>query len=86
MQDVDRPADIQGLSQPAREPGLRVEVETVRDVCSTEDLDRISRHRGGKRDGGQRPAVGTPELECAVRRSVDLIPLLMDRAMVAATE
>ena len=86
MQDVDRPADIQSLSQPAGKPGLRVEVETVRDVCSAEGLDRIGRDSRRRRDVGQRPAMRTPELQRAVRRSLELIALLVHRAVMPATE
>ena len=86
MQDIDRPADIQTLSLPARARGLRVEAEAVRDVCGPEHLDRIGRHPGRRRDLGQRPAIRPPELECAVRLSIDVIALLVDRPVVPATE
>src|SRR2546426_12774530 len=61
-------------------------METLRDVCGTEGLDRIGRYAGRRRDVGQRSAMWTPELERAVRRSLDLIALLVDRAVVPATE
>jgi hypothetical protein len=52
----------------------------------TERLDRIGRHRGRLRDVGQGPAIRPAEPERAVGLSVDLITLLVDRAMMPATQ
>ena len=49
-------------------------------------LHGITEHLGRRRDLGQDPAVGATEPKFAVRLSVDLVALLVDRAMVAATE
>ena len=86
MQDGDRPAQIQALSEPgwARRP--RVEVEALRLVLFSEGPDGIDRHRGRRRNFGQGPAVGPPEPERAVGLPIDLITLLVYRAMVPATE
>ena len=86
MQDVDRPAHIQALSQPGRTRRQRVEAQPLRVVPRPEGLDRIGGHCGRRRDRGQEPAIRPPELEHTVRRAIDLIALLMDRAMVPATE
>jgi hypothetical protein len=86
MQDVDRPADVEALSLPARERSPRVEAEAEGDVYVAHDLDRICGHCGRRRDLGQRPAIRPPELERAIRLSIDLIALFVDRAVVPATE
>src|SRR3989442_1087362 len=86
MQDADRPPQIQTLPQPARARRPRVETEPLRVVPLSEGLDRISGHRGRRRDIGQGSAIRTPELERAVGLSIHLIALLVYRAMVPATE
>jgi len=86
MQDVDRPADIQALAQPARARRPCVEAEALCDVPGPEDPHRIGGHRGRRRHLGQRPAVRPPELERAVGLSINLVALLVDRAVVPATE
>jgi len=86
MQDVDRPAQIQALSQPSRARRPRVEAESQRLVPRSEGLDRIGRDRNWRRNLGQGPAVGSPEPERAVGPSIDLVPLLVNRAVVPATE
>ena len=86
MQDVDRPAQIQALAQPGRARRPRVEAEPLRVVLRAEGLDRIGGHRGRRRDLGQEPAVRPPELQRAVGLSIDLVALLVHRAVVPATE
>ena len=86
MQDADRPAEIQTLPQPARARRPRVEAEPLRIVPLSEGLDRISGYRGRRWDIGQGTAVRPPELERAVGLSIHLVALLVDRAMVPATE
>jgi hypothetical protein len=86
MQDVDHPADIQAFPQPARARRPRVEVEPLRVVLRPEDLDRLGGHPGRWRDVGERLAVRSSEAEHTVGRSIDLVPLLVDRAMVPAAE
>src|SRR6266542_965156 len=86
MQDVDRPAEIQALPQPERARRPRVESEALRLVPRPEGLDRISGQGDRWRDVGQQAAVRPPEPEHAVGLEVDLIALLVDRAVVPATE
>src|SRR6266545_7384291 len=86
VQDVDRPAEIQALPKPLRARRPRVESETLGVVQRPEGLDRVSGHRDWRRDVGQGAAVGPPELERAVGLSIEVKALLVDRAVVAATE
>jgi hypothetical protein len=86
MQDADRPAEIQTLPLPARARCPRVDAESLCLVPFSEDLDRIGGHRGRRRDLGQGRAVGPSELERAGGLSIDLVTLLVHRAMVPATQ
>ena len=86
MQDVDRPAHIEVLSQPAGASSPCIEAEALRDVPRPEDAHRIGGHRGRRRDVGQGPAVGATEPKLAVRLSIELVALLVDGAVVPATE
>ena len=63
-----------------------MEAEPLRVVPLSEGLDRIGGHRGRRWDIRQRSAVRPPELERAVGLSIDLVALLVYRAMVPATE
>ena len=63
-----------------------MQAQSLRDVRSTEDLDRIGRHRSWRRDLGERTTIRPPKLERAVRLAHDLIALFVDGPMVAATE
>jgi hypothetical protein len=63
-----------------------VEAQALRNVSCAETLDRILGHDGRRRDLGQGPAVGPPEPELAVGLSIDLVALLVDRAVVPTTE
>src|SRR6266545_2867006 len=86
MQDVDRPAEIQALPEPERARRPRVQSKSLCVVPRPEGLDRINGHRDRRRDVGQEAAVRPPEPERAVGLEVDLIALLVDRAVVPATE
>jgi hypothetical protein len=86
MKDIDRPADIQPFPQPARASRPRVDVEASRDVLPPQYVHRIGGHRCRWRDLRQGLPVRPPELERAVGLSFDLIALLVDRAVVTATE
>jgi hypothetical protein len=86
MQDVERVAHIQALAQPGRARRPRVQAEPLRLVLRPERLDRIGGHRGRGRDVREQLAVRSPELKRAVGLSLDLIALLMHRAVVPATE
>ena len=52
----------------------------------SQDSDGIGGDRSGRRNGGQQPAVWSPEAQFAVGLSSDLVALFMDRAVVPATE
>jgi hypothetical protein len=65
---------------------VRVQDEPLRVVLPSQDLHGIAEHLGRRRDLGQNPAVRAPEAKLAVRLSIDLVGLLMDGAMVSATE
>jgi hypothetical protein len=86
MQDVDRPSHVEMLAQPARDRGPRVEVEPRRLVPSPEDLHGIVGHPGRGGNLGQKPTVTAAEPKLAVRFSIELIALFMNRAVVAATQ
>jgi hypothetical protein len=63
-----------------------VDAEPLRLVPRPQRLDGIVGYRSGRRHLGQESPVGAPELEHAVRLSIDLVALLVDRAMVPATQ
>ena len=86
MQDVDRPAHVQALPQPPRGRGPRVDAESLRVVPRSQERHGIVGHLRRTRNVGQRPAVRAPELKLAVRLSIERVALLVDRAVVAATE
>jgi len=54
-------------------------------VSRSQKLHGIAEHLGRSRDLGQNPAVRAAEAKLAVRLSIELIPLLVNRAMVPAT-
>jgi hypothetical protein len=86
MQDVDGPAHVQGLAEPAGERGARVEAQADRGVMCAEGRDRVSGHRRGRRHLGQRAPVRAPEPERAIGPARDLIPLLVDGAVMTTAE
>src|SRR6267142_1382400 len=86
MQDADGPADLQALPQPARCRSARVQVEPVRFVPRSEHFHGIAAHLRRMRDLGQDLAVWAAESKLAIRLSIELVSLLMDRAMVPAAE
>jgi hypothetical protein len=86
MQDVERVAQIQALAQPGRARRARVQAEPLGVVLHAERLGRIGGHRGRGRDVGEQLAVRSPELQRAVGLSIDLVALLVHRAVMAATE
>ena len=63
-----------------------MQVEPVRIVARSEDLHRIAAYLRRRRDLGQKPAVRTAEPKVAVRLSIELVALLVDGAVVPATE
>jgi hypothetical protein len=86
MKDVDGPTHVQALAQPARHGGECVHNKLLRVVPRTENIDRIVGYSGRNRDLGQDLAVRTAEPKLPIRLSIEPIALLMDGAMVSATE
>jgi hypothetical protein len=86
MQDIDRPADIEALPQPARARRPRVETQSLRVVPRAKRSHRIRPYRGRRRDLGEGPTVRPSEAERAVGLVIHLVTLLVDRAMVPATQ
>jgi hypothetical protein len=86
MQDVDCIAEVERLPQPARGRGVCVQDKPLRLVPCTKGSDGIGGYLGRRRDVGQQPAIRAMEVKLTVRLSVERESLLMDSAMVAATE
>ena len=86
MQHVDRPADVQPLSQPAGARRPCVQAKPVCLVPRAERFDRISAQHRRRRDLGQEAAIRSPEAERAVGLPVQVVPLLVDGTMVPATQ
>ena len=86
MQDADRPAHVETLPQPTRGRGPRVQVEPFRIVSRSEDLHGIAAHFRRRRNLGQKLAVRAAEPKLAARLSIELVTLLMDGAVMPATE
>ena len=63
-----------------------MDAEPLRLVPRPEGLDGIRGRRSGRRHLGQEAPVRTPEVELAVRLSIHRVALLVDRAVVPATE
>ena len=86
MQDVDRIADIQAISRPARHCRPRVQVEPLSVVQREQRVDGIARHHDEQRNVRQWPAVRSPEAELSLSLSLHLITLFVHRAVMAATQ
>jgi hypothetical protein len=86
VQDIERPAHVERLSQPARARRPRAQVKPSRCVPSSEHPDGIVGNRRRRRDIGQKSSVRSPESQLAVGLSFHLIPLLVDGAVMAPTE
>src|SRR2546428_3596706 len=86
VQDVDRPPHIQALPQPTRRGGPRVQDEPLRIVPRSQELHCIARYFRRTRDIGQKPTVRSAEPELAIGLSIDLEALLVNGAVVPATE
>ena len=86
MQDVDRPAYVQALPEPAGARRARMEAKTKGVVMRAERRDGIAAHGSSRRYLGQRAAVRPPEPEHFVGPAGNLIAFLMYRAVMAATE
>ncbi len=61
VQDVESPAHVERLPQPARARRPRVQVKPSRLVPRSERLNGIAGHRRRKRDFEQWPSVRSPE-------------------------
>ena len=86
MQDVDRPAHIQAFPQPTRARCPRVEAKPERFVLRSHVVHGIIRQLWRRWRFGQWPAVRAPESQLAVGLAVDLVALLVNGAVVSATE
>jgi hypothetical protein len=80
MQDVDRIAHVKVLSGPPRHRRPRVQVESFGFILGPEHIHGIVGQCWNRWDLGQQPAVRAAELQLAIRLSLDLVALLMDRA------
>ena len=86
VQDVDRIADIQAISRPARHCRPRVKVEPLSVVHREQRVDGIARHRDERRNVRQWPAVRSPEAELSISLPFHLITLFVHRAVMPATQ
>ena len=86
VQDVDRIADIQAISRPARHRRPRVNGEPLNVVRREQRVDGIARRRGGRRNVRQRPAIRSAEAELSISLSLHLITVFVHRAVMAATQ
>src|SRR5712692_5588999 len=66
MQDVDRPADVEALPQPAWTRRLRVQIEPSCLVPCPKRFDGIVGYRWRDRNVGQQPSVRGPESQLTV--------------------
>ena len=86
MQDVESPAHIERLSQPARARRSRVQMKPCALVPRSERPDEIVGDRRLRRNVGQRSSVRSSEPQLPVGLSFHPIPLLVDGAVMAPTE
>src|SRR5262245_58079200 len=86
MQDANCPAHVQALSQPARHCGPCVQAEPVSLMPRAERVHGIAGYFGRSRDFRQDPTVRAAESTLAAGQSIEPIALLVDGAMVPATE
>ena len=85
VQDVDRIADIQAISRPARHCRPRVKVEPLSVVHREQRVDGIARHRDERRNVRQWPAIRSPEAELSISLPFHPITLFVHRALMPAT-
>ena len=86
VQDVDRPARVEALPQPARARRSRVQVEAHRLVSPSERPNGIAGNRGRRWDSRHSSSVRSPEPQLTIEESLDLEALLVDGAMMAPAE
>jgi hypothetical protein len=86
VQDVDRIANIQPFTQPTRTRCSGVDVEASGHVLRLEGTYGVIGHRRRNRNIGKQSPIGPPELQRAGSVSIDPKTLLVDSAMMAATQ
>src|SRR2546426_7338634 len=86
MQDVDRIANVEALSKPARLRCLWVDLNPLGLVSRAERPDGIGGDRGQRRALSQELAVGAPEAQLSVALSLDLKAFFVHRAVVPTAE
>jgi len=86
MQDVDRPADVQPLSQPAGHGRPSVQVKSLRLMPRSQHVEGISWQRSNSRNLGKKSPVRTAESQLSVGVSLDLVALFVNRAVMPTTE
>jgi hypothetical protein len=86
MQDIDGPAHIERLPEPAGECRARVEAQAHLVVTRAQHRDGILAHGRRRRYLGKRPAIRSPEPEDPVGPARDLIALLVNGAMMPTAQ
>ena len=86
MQDVDRITDVQTLPHPTWGGDPRLYHKAFRVVTREQDFHGIAGHFRSSRDLRQQAAVRTAEPKVAIGLPIDLVPLLVNGAMVTTTE
>ena len=86
VQDVDRPAHVEPLPQPARARRLRIEVKTGRFIPRPERAHGIFWNRRWTRDHRNRSSVRSLESQLAVGLAFHLVALLVDSAVMTPAE
>src|SRR5712692_1422930 len=86
VQDVDRPAHIEVLPEPAGARRARAEAQAEPVVTRPENHGGVPPHHGSLRNLRQQPAVRPPEPKRPVGPARDLIALLVDGAVMPAAK
>jgi hypothetical protein len=86
VQDVNGPSDIEPFSPPARCRGVRVHVQSVRSMLHSEISHWIVRRLGRWRNVRDEATIRPAESQLAIRVAIDLVALLVDSAVVTATQ
>ena len=86
MKDIDRVTEIERLTSPVRYGRLRVQRQAILLVPCAQHRYGIRRYRGWQRHFVHDSPIGPPELKRTVRLALEVKSLLLDRAMVPATQ
>src|SRR5213593_5194989 len=86
MQDVDRIANVEALSEPSGLRCLPVDANPLGLVARAERPDGIGGDRGQRRALSQELAVGAPEAPLSVALSLDLKAFFVHRAVMPTTQ